>query len=205
MITNEVWLPTGVEKIKNSFKFECSDVLKKNLAYNIQYLQFLLKNIEEEETTTVLYRMRYKTFTVISMSIIEAVFIALLEERDLIPIVDWKDGEHKRRTINDNTIEVYFKRKKVAPRKKIITLDEAINLIEKNKILKDEHLYSSAIRLLKDFRNHLHLNKAQDASSSDYNSFTTATYHLSKLVFFNIMSDDSISIDKAYLEFIKTE
>ena len=196
------WLPTSVEKIKNSFKFECSDVLKKNLAYNIQYLQFLLKNIEEEETTTVLYRMRYKTFIVTCMSIIEAVFIALLDERNLIPIISWKDGEHKYRSIDDNTDEVYFKRKKADPRKKIISLDEATNLIEKNNILKDKNDYSSAIRLLRDLRNHLHLNKAQELSNSDYNNFTEASYYLSKLVFLNIMMDDSISVDKEYLEFI---
>ena len=198
-----MWLPTSVEKIKNSFKFECSDVLKKNLAYNIQYLQFLSKNIEEEETTTVLYRMRYKTFIVTCMSIIEAVFIALLDERNLIPIISWKDGEHKHRLIDDNTDEIYFKRKKANPRKKIISLDEATNLIEKNNILKDKSDYSSAIRLLRDLRNHLHLNKAQELSNSDYNNFTEASYCLSKIVFLNIMMDDSISVDKEYLEFIK--
>lgn len=106
MEKTEYWLPTGIPDIINSFNFDCKEVLKKNLAYNIQYLQYLSKNIDEEKTTSVLYMMRYKTFVVTSMSVIEAIFIILLNERNLIPVVEWKDGTHHHKDIDEINSEL---------------------------------------------------------------------------------------------------
>ncbi len=135
MNNDEKWLPTSIDRIALSFSFKSSDLLKRNLAYNIQYLQYLVKNIESNETTSVLYRMQYKSFIVTGMSVIEAIFIALLAERNMIPLECWKETEHKHNSIDDNTILVTFKRKRIPPKRKKIKLDEAIHLIEKNNVL----------------------------------------------------------------------
>ena len=205
MITKEYWLPTKVDDIINSFKFNSRPVLKKNLAYNIQYLQFLSRNIELEITTTTLYRMRYKTFVVISMSIIEAIFMALLEERNLIPIVEWKEGTHHKKIIDENTIEVSFKRKRIAPTKKKINFDEAIYLMEENMVLDLYEASYPVLRELQKLRNHLHLEKAQEPVNSDYNKFTDSIYKIMKLVLYNILNNDIVSTNKNYLEFLKLD
>lgn len=200
MIENKKWLPTNIETIKGSLAFNSKDVLKKNIAYNIQYLEYLVKNIEEEETTTVIYRMKYKTFVVISASIIEAVFVTLLEERDLIPD-DWKEGKHKHNEIDENTIEVTYIKKKNIPKKKRISFDEAISIVEKNQILNTTRIYKP-IKVIRDLRNLLHLEKAQDLYNSDYNQFTEKIYHLTKLAIYLVMKDKSISNNTKYLEFL---
>lgn len=200
----EKWLPTGVLEIINSFNFDCKEeVLKKNLAYNIQYLQYLSKNIEEEKTTSVLYVMRYKTFVVTSMSVIEAIFVILLNERNLIPIVEWKDGQHHRKNIDENTIEVTFKRKRMNPQKKKIKFDESIYLMEINEVLKSTDPMYSVIRVLQNLRNRLHLDKAKQLMDSDYNSFGEGTYKITKLILYNILNNEIVSRDNKYIEFLK--
>lgn len=173
------------------------------MAYNIQYLQFLARNIENEDTTNVLYRMRYKTFVVTCMSIIEAVFIALLDERNLIPVVEWKEGTHHHKDIDENTIEVSFKRKKVTPTKKKINLDEAIYLIEKNNVLNMTATTYPVIRELQDLRNRLHLDKANELAKSDYNSFSKPIYLISKILVYYIMKNKVVSNETSHLKFLK--
>ena len=199
----EKWLPTSIDTIKNSFEFLSTDVVKKNIAYNIQYLQYLTKNIEEDETTSVLYRMRYKTFVIIAMSIIEAVFMALLDERNLIPLEEWKEGNHHHQVIDENTIKVSFERKKIKPSKKKIKFDEAIHLIECNDVLNLKKSTFPVIRELQNLRNQLHLDKAKNLNNSDYNSFNESTYFITKIIFYYIMSSKSISNNTDYLYFCK--
>jgi hypothetical protein len=47
--------------------------LRKNICYNLQYLEYVDKTIKELELTTVLTTMSYKIFVVISASIIEGI------------------------------------------------------------------------------------------------------------------------------------
>lgn len=205
MNNSKMWLPTSVKEIFESFSFDSTTVSKKNIAYNIQYLQFLSKNIDEVETTTVLYRMRYKTFIIVSMSIIEAVFIALLEERNLIPYEEWKDGKHHKKQVDDDTIEVSFIRKRIDKKKKKISFDEAIHLIKSNNLLDLTEAHYHLLDFLKDMRNHIHLNKAQELFNSDYNMNNDGSYILIRSLFYKIMSNKIISKNIEYLEFIKCE
>lgn len=113
MNNKDKWLPTEIDKIRNSFVFNAKNVLKSNIAYNIQYLQYLYRDIDTRDSTTVLYRMRYKSFVITGMSVIEAVFMALLKDRKMIPLEEWKEvGDHKHQKIDDETMNVIIKRKK---------------------------------------------------------------------------------------------
>lgn len=199
----EYWLPTSVNDIINSFNFNCKEVLKKNLAYNIQYLQYISKNIDEEITTSVIYMMRYKTFVVTSMSVIEAIFIILLDERNLISKVEWKDGTRHHKTIDENTIEVSFIRKRIDPQKKKINFDESIHLMESNYVLNAPDTMYPVIRVLQDLRNRLHLDKANQLMDSDYNSFGEGTYKITKLILYNILNNKIVSRNNRFFDFIK--
>lgn len=197
------WYPTSLMDIVNSFKFSSTLLIKKNIAYNIQYLQYLNRNINEEKTTTVLYRIRYKMFIITSMSIIETIFIALLEERNLIPIEEWKDGEHHKEKINEDLIKVTFNRKRVAPHKKKIKFDEAINLIMKNEVLGISKDAEFVIRELQNVRNHLHLDKAKSFAESNYNTFNENIFFATKIVLYLLLKSKKISKDTKYIEFLK--
>lgn len=204
MVDKNKWLPTGIDKIRESFVFNAKKVLKSNIAYNIQYLQYLYRDINSSDSTTVLYRMRYKSFVITGMSIIEAVFMALLKDRKLIPLEEWKEvGNHKHQKIDDKTINVIIKRKKVSPFEKKIKFDEAITLIEKNNVLNLDKSSIVVIRKLQDLRNHLHLDKAEELCSSDYNCFNEKIYFIMKLVLYYILANENVSNDESYLDFLR--
>ena len=200
-----IWLPTSIDKIIDSFCFDSKMVLKKNLAYNIQYLQFISKNIEEQQTTSVINKMRYKSFIISSMSIIESIFIALLDERNLIPLDEWKETEHKHKEIDDNTVEVRYLKKRSSPKKKKISFDEAIHLVEKNNVLTLNNNMYPVIRFLQELRNKIHLEKAKDINNSDYNSFDNAAYYLTKEVLYNVLNNRVVSKNNEYIEMFKNK
>ena len=125
----------------------------------------------------------------------------LLDERNLIPD-SWKEGKHKHNEIDENTIEVVYIKRRNFNKKKRISFDEAINLVEKSKIFPATRLYKP-IKVIRDLRNLLHLEKAQEAYSSDYNQFTKPIYHLTKLSLCLLMKDKNISKNIKYLEFLK--
>ena len=197
------WFPTPVDEIVDSLVFKSKLVLKKNIAYNIQYLQFLSKNIKEEKTTSVLYKMRFKNYLVVAMSIIESIFIALLDERDLIPLEEWKEGTHHKNQIDDNTIEVSFKRKRIAPKKKRIKLDEALSLMKKNNFLNLEEKHFVFLDLFKDSRNYIHLDKAESSFDSDYNRNGVLDYKMINVILFVILNNNKVSCKYDYTNFMK--
>ena len=84
------WSPTFIDDIRNSLKIKMKYSISKNIAYNIQYLEFLDKQLNELRLTSVLTKMIYKNYIITSMSIIEAIFYCLLEERNLIPKEYWE-------------------------------------------------------------------------------------------------------------------
>lgn len=201
--TYSYWLPTSVDNIVNSFNFNSKSVLKKNIAYNIQYLQYIHESINNQITTNVLLKMRYKAFIVTAMSIIEAVFIALLDERNFIPVDEWKEGKHRHKVLDENTIEVTYKKKRTTPKKKSINFDEAIHLIEVNNVLNITKNTYPVLRTLENLRNHLHLNKAKDLIESDYNLFSLRDYETMQILLYHILNNETISLNNGYLKFIE--
>ena len=204
MNENSKWLPTGVNEIINSLVFNDKEVVKKNIAYNIQYLQYLNKSIKENNVTSNIKHMKIKSFIITGMSIIEAIFISLLRERNLIPLDEWCRGKHSYKKISEEEIEVIYKKIKIKdPKEKKITLDEAIRLVEKNKILNIISQTYPVLQILKDLRNKLHLDKAENCLDSDYLSFDKETFEIMKSVLFHIMHCNNVSKNKEYIQFLK--
>lgn len=72
--TAERWYPTSVDHYRLAFKIdtsiENSRALKSNLAYSMQYLEFLEKEMAELKLSDVIYIMLVKTYVVIGISLL---------------------------------------------------------------------------------------------------------------------------------------
>lgn len=193
---NENWLPTPINQIRTSLIFKCKDVLKNNISYNLQYLEYIMHidNVERENkqySTTVIMKMRYKSFVIVSMGIIESIFISLLEENKLLPY-DYRKVQRKEIKIDENNIKVsYIKRKN--NKFKRLNFDEIIDLIEKNGVLKIETSNYALLTELKSLRNKVHLEKANSFLESDYNSFDHIIYTKAKYLLYNILKSSNIT------------
>ena len=77
------WYPTSVNTYKLSFNLdmsiENSEALRSNLAYSMQYLEFIEKEIEELKLSDVIYTMLVKSYVVTGMSVLEGLFVNIVK------------------------------------------------------------------------------------------------------------------------------
>jgi hypothetical protein len=81
------WYPNSIDNLKdylNRYKNldeEANSGLVSNLAYNLQYVEYLRKTLIELNLSTVLKTQTIKSFIIASLSIIEAISIVVLEKK----------------------------------------------------------------------------------------------------------------------------
>src|SRR4028118_1671248 len=64
--------------------------LKKNIAYNLQYVEFLTKIPKDIQLSNVIITQNIKFFVVCSASIIEALFYYIIVSNGKAPTTNWK-------------------------------------------------------------------------------------------------------------------
>ena len=81
--TQDRWYPTSVDTYKLSFdldmSIENSEALRSNLAYSMQYLEFIEKEIEELKLSDVIYTMLVKSYVITGMSVLEGLFVNIIK------------------------------------------------------------------------------------------------------------------------------
>lgn len=83
----EKWYPIDIDRYRNALNINDTDdsikCMHMNLSYNIQYLEYLLKQINELELSSVLHRILNKNFIITGVAILEAIFRYLIGVHDL--------------------------------------------------------------------------------------------------------------------------
>ena len=81
------WKPLTITYIEDYFKNgmlkNMSTNLRKNIAYNYQYLEYLSYQLQELELNAAIKNSIYKNYVIISSSIIEAIFFWLIKSNGL--------------------------------------------------------------------------------------------------------------------------
>lgn len=84
--SNDRWYPTPIDTLKYSVKIDMSienaRALHSNIAYNLQYIEFLEKELEELNLSSVVYIMVVKNYVITNMSIIEGLFTNIVKSND---------------------------------------------------------------------------------------------------------------------------
>jgi len=112
-----------------------------NVAYNLQYLEFLNKSLEELYLSSVIRSQLIKTFTLTSSQIIECLLnIKLIELK-----------------VDENEIWEFSRALKLAEEKNVYGLGSVF--------------YRNELRKIKDLRNRIHLQTSQGISDADYAVF----------------------------------
>ena len=79
------WHPSGIEELRGLFTFDYLEYkdfeykIGKNLGYNLQYLEYLQKQIDELKLSAPLTKMIYKNYLITALSIIETIFAFLVK------------------------------------------------------------------------------------------------------------------------------
>lgn len=194
---DEKWTPVSINNIRNSIVLNMNNSIEKNIAYNMQYLQFISKQLSELRLTSVLKKMLYKTYIITGMSILEAVFYCTLKDRNLLPTESWSTERQYISSENgpdDNRTRIVSElQKKCDPKDQKQNLDFLINRVKKKKVFSANSLTYDLLENYRRLRNKIHIYDCNDVSDSDYNSFNEMDYVVMKGILKKILSDDIVT------------
>ena len=193
--SEERWYPIPIHKIKDhltKYKIDeklCPDskFIIANISYNIQYVQYLRKTLNELNLPSVIEIQTIKSFIVISTSIIEAIFYLICCNENLRKKGIWKEfkiiGKSEfildQKSLKTET-KLFEKNADADSEFESISFDQMIKKIETKKILKQENQFFKDLNHLRKLRNKIHLQETKTIGKTDYHSFWKPEYNLSK-------------------------
>lgn len=181
----ERWYPTPVKTFRDGLIAMKSDVegyhpLVDNIAYNLQYIQFIEKELKELWLSEVLITMLIKSYVITGMGIIEGVFSYIIKTNGW-----WKTKDEEvvlkccaqQRTPEGVDIVIRTEiSKKIEAYNDAMTFDEMIKCLNKHhRALEVDHLLYPQINRIRDLRNRVHLQKGDSPTDHDYNAFNPKT------------------------------
>lgn len=208
----ERWYPTSVDIYKQSFildnEIEHADALRSNLSYNMQYLEFLEKEFDELKVSSVIETMLIKTYIITGMSILEGIFTNILKSNKLWKISKLESiGTTLSNKKNFSGEEYIIKTeilKEVEPYMLQMNLDELIKKLNRHQdILSVKHTIYPALKRLKDLRNRIHIQKAENRLDHDYNAFNFSEKKEMQNILYEILISPSITENPESFDFLK--
>ena len=171
--------------------------IKKNIAYNYQYLEYLSYQIQELNLNSAIEVSIYKNYIIIGSSIIEAIFYCLLKQHDMVSksdlelILSTKSNEKK---CGNSTIVIETNiYKKCNPVEIEMNFDTMIKKIEAKKLLNISHSVFPYIKNFKRLRNRVHLHVSDADASTDWWAFSKYDFLLMRSVLYEILIDKNIN------------
>jgi hypothetical protein len=205
------WSPTSVpafeEILSQGMLTNMKKELRKNIAYSLQYMQFLELQIKELTLHGVVKKMVYKNYIVTGVSIIEGVFYHLLKsngawrqkEWELINIVKSNEYTENGKRLKMES-QIY---KKIDPVDDEMNLDSIIKKMESKSIINLKHGAYPYIKKLKRLRNKVHLIINEHPDDTDWNNFQDIDYFWMKYTLYNVLIDEAFENSKGkFIEFL---
>lgn len=208
------WYPKSVEEFTTMLRIPAvseynSYATSKNIAYNLQYLEYLQKQLDELSLSDVLAKMIRKNYIVVAMGIIEALFAYLLRSTG-----NWKTSEWKLIQKNniDNQKATIIQGKEIKVKTELfekvesyeteMQFDAIIDKIRSTKLItfKSDEAFN-VLKKYKNLRNKVHLHISQ--YSTDYGLFDETKEISMKHILLSILSKNIIcahpsKIDEVY-------
>jgi hypothetical protein len=149
--------------------------LRKNIAYNLQYLEFLYRSLEDLKLSSVIEKQIWKNFIITGCGVIESLLHFLLIAKKQQKTTVWElkfvaPGQDK--TIDDKHVRIdsHVYRKLSSPRNEEMTFDSMIKRAEKKKVLGGDHSVYARLNNLRRLRNRIHLQEIGNPLDTDWNA-----------------------------------
>lgn len=184
--------------------------LKKDISYNLQYLQFQDRLVQDIKLSSVLYTQSIKTIVLVAASIIESILHFILIRTGNHKTTEWieKDtfkGNQKK--LNDDfvRIDTVMYKKLDTKVNKHMTFDAMIKCANSKKILGKNKLMYEKLEVLRQLRNRLHLQVTDDRTGTDWTTFNPKNIDETYMVLYSIMVSSLFSPnneEKAYFSYM---
>ena len=178
------WYPTPVANLEALLEkaiyrgtgFVHVYALRKNLAYNLQYLEFLDQCLQDIKLSNVLTTQTYKIFIIVGCSIMESLLAYLLIKSGNYKMTQWEfgykmPGQEKNIDGKRMRIDCYVYRKLTTKKREKMDFDALIKKAESKKTLGAEHSIYAKLQYLRKLRNKVHLHVIDEPTDTDWNAF----------------------------------
>ncbi|MBE6835810.1 MAG: hypothetical protein E7515_06140 [Ruminococcaceae bacterium] len=212
---NERWHPTYVSVFENALSNGSlrgmNKELRKNIAYSLQYLQYIQLQFEEIHLHEIIATLLIKNYIITSMGIIEGLFYHLVKSNKYQLQDEWEI----EKTIKSNTIkeedkdrkyEINVYRKLSRPNDRQMTFDQLINTVQNKKLIKVYHSTYPYLRELKTIRNKVHLQIVNYDNDTDYMSIDYYDYLAMRSILHSVLINEKFKVsEKSIYDFIKLD
>jgi len=150
--------------------------LRKNIAYNLQHIEFLHKCLSDIKLTEVLTTQTWKTILVVGCGVMESLLHYLLVKKGLHSTTEWElkvvmPGNQKKVDGIQTKIDSHVFTKLATPLAKHMYFDTIIAKAKSKRLLgSNSNIYSTLDKLRK-LRNKVHLQAINAPTDTDWNSF----------------------------------
>lgn len=179
-----------------------------NIAYNLQYLEFLNHLLTDKQLHVTVRTQSQKSFVIGCMSIIEAILWYVLRKNRMHKIEEWEEiKEFQTPSFRNGDDEFCIKntilKKRNEPIEREMTLDSMIKKVESKKLLGIEHQVYRDLNYLRKLRNRVHIHAVQHDRDTDWYSFNDQEVKLSKKVLFSVLSSDFFEPEEKHCTIIQ--
>lgn len=210
----EKWHPIPVssfeEEIAQGDLIRISKELKKNIAYSLQYLQYIQLQLQEVHLHDIIRKHLWKTYIITAMGIVEGIFYHLVTSHSLEKKTEWnienkpvhtnvfKDGTEMKKYI------ITVQKKLNQPRVEQMDFEYLINKVQEKKLLAISGRAFPYIKRVKGIRNKVHLQIGHGTDITDYKSINYEDYILTKYILYKILTDTKLCVSSSGVyDFIK--
>ncbi len=147
--------------------------IRKNVAYSLQYLEFLEQCDRDLHLTSVLATLNYKAFIITSCSVIEAIFFCVLLQNGRAAVTEWKSvqkvqSNEFRKGEACYKIENEIFKKLSEPELEEMSFNTMCKRVEGKKLIKLGQDVYNRIPYLRNLRNRVHIYGIENSTDTDY-------------------------------------
>lgn len=203
IIGRDRWAPHKVSEYEcflseNNFR-GIKTGLRKNIAYSLQYLEFLQLQIGELKLHSVIETHIQKSYIIITAGIIESIFYFILKKSGNYKKEEWKV---LRKPVHTNIFDDDGKKQKYTillyeklehPEEGEMDFEAMINKVQDKKLISISGRAFPYIKGLKRLRNKVHLQGCQQDSDTDYLKICECDYLLARYILHLVLTCDTFS------------
>lgn len=185
------WCPISIikledlllEVVKQGCGYKHVRALRKNISYNLQYLEYLDKTLCDLKLTSSLEKQTWKTFVIVGCSVVESLLYFLLVSKNLHKTNEWELVDKfvgNQKNVKGQLIRVDSEIYKKTNTKLHIRMsfDAILKSAQDKKVFGASYgngIYSD-LKNLKKLRNKVHLQDSDSEEDTDWNSFLRSDF-----------------------------
>lgn len=214
------WYPTSIHRletylgklIEQGHGYVHVHQLKKDLAYNLQYIEFQNRVIQDIKLSSVLWTQSIKTIVLVGCSIVESILHFLILKKGLYTSVEWEEkitfkGNQKKLEGEDVRVDTVIYRKLPERKLKHMTFDAMIKCARSHKLFGSSKVMYKKLESMRKLRNRIHLQVTDDRPETDWTAFDTTNINDVYSVLYSVLVSSLFtpsSDEKSYFFYLRS-